>query len=83
VDAQPKGQTVTFDDIRAAHPDLAVSAYALEPGGPVTLEILTPDGASYTFTRPTLAEAVAVAFPPDRPSATPTPAPVARASILD
>lgn len=66
---------MTFDDIRAQHPDLAVSAYALEPGGPVTLEILTPDGSAYTFTQATLAEAVAVAFPP--------PAPVAAASIFD
>ncbi len=73
---------MTFDDIRTNHPDLAVSAYALEPGGPVTLEVLTPDGVAYTFTRPTLLEAIELAFPaPERPSAEPTPAPAA--SIFD
>jgi hypothetical protein len=56
---------VTFDDIRAAMPELRLSAYALTPGGEVVLEIITPDEQSYTFTRPTLAEALAVAFPPE------------------
>ena len=68
---------MTFDDIRAAMPELAISVYALEPSGVVTLEIITPDGAIYTFTGPTLAEAVAVAFPPE-----PTHAPP-HASIFD
>lgn len=68
---------MTFDDIRAAMPEVAITAYAQEPGGAVTLEIITPDGSIFTFTRPTLAEAVAVAFPPD-------PEPVApAASIFD
>lgn len=70
---------MTFDDIRAAMPDLAIAAYALEPGRAVTLEVITPDGAIYAFTRPTLAEALAVAFPPDPVPAPPAPTP----SIFD
>lgn len=69
---------MTFDDIRAAHPELAIALYALEPGGAVTLEVLTPDGQSFTFTRPTATEALATAFPP-----TPEPQAAPPASIFD
>lgn len=69
---------MSFDAIRAAYPDLAIAAYALEPGGAVTLEVLTPDGRSFMFTRPTLAEAMAVAFP----ELTPEP-PAPAGSIFD
>jgi hypothetical protein len=53
----------TLDDIRAKYPHLGVSLYALEPGKPVTLELLAPDGKLFTFTGATEAEAVAAAFP--------------------
>jgi hypothetical protein len=54
---------MTFDELRAANPELAVSLYALEPGGLVTLEILTPDGGAFTFAAETAAEAIEKAFP--------------------
>lgn len=69
---------MTFDEIRASMPEIAISAYAMEPGGPVTLEIITPTGDIFTFHQPTLAMALAVAFPPE-PMAAPEPA----ASIFD
>lgn len=56
---------MTFDELRAANPDLAVSLYALEPGGFVTLEILTPDGQAFTFRAETAAAAIERAFPAD------------------
>lgn len=62
---------MTFDELRAANPDLAVSLYALEPGGLVTLEILTPDSQSFTFAAETAEEAIERAFP----SAPPAPEP--------
>jgi hypothetical protein len=55
---------MTFDDLRAAHPDLVFNVYAMEPGGAVTLEIIAPGEPPYTFAAPTLAEAIAEAFPP-------------------
>lgn len=61
-----------FDDIRERHPDLAVNLYAMEPGGPVTLEIITPDGKTFTFRGETAQEAIDTAFPPE-PEPTPAP----------
>lgn len=55
---------MTFDDARDRHPTFGFAAYAYEAGGPVMLEVHTPGGI-FTFTRPTLAEAVAAAFPPE------------------
>jgi hypothetical protein len=59
----PDRSICSIDDLRAAHPELGVGLYALEPGGPVTLEIYTPDGTVYTFTGTTAAAAFASAFP--------------------
>lgn len=56
---------MSWDELRAAHPELAFAVYAYEPGGPVTLEVLTPDGAAYVFKAETLDAAIAVAFPPE------------------
>jgi hypothetical protein len=53
----------TLDDIRTKYPHLGVSLYALDPGKPVTLELLAPDGKLFSFTGATEAEAVAAAFP--------------------
>ena len=65
----------TFDQIRAAFPDMAVALYALEPGMGVTLEIIDPDGGLFSFKGATAAEAIARAFPPA--PADPDPPPVA------
>lgn len=54
---------ISLDDLRAAHPDLGVAIYAYEPGGPVVLELLTPDGRTFTFPAPTVLDALAMAFP--------------------
>lgn len=70
----------SLDDIRAAYPHLGLACYAYAPHGPVTLEILPPDGGKpIKFVGPTEAAAVAAAFPAEdeqpeseRPVARPT-----------
>lgn len=52
-----------FDDIRSGNPDLAINLYAMTPGGEVTLEVITPGGQNFTWTAPTAAEAMELAFP--------------------
>lgn len=52
-----------FDAIRAANPDLAISLYALTPGGSVTLEVLDAAGGSWTWVGATGADAMEMAFP--------------------
>lgn len=54
---------MTLDDIRARYPNLAGAVYFYEPGCPVTLEMISPEGESFSFTAPTVAECVAKAFP--------------------
>lgn len=39
----------TLDEARGAHPHLGYAVYAIEAGGPVTLEIFTPDGQVFSF----------------------------------
>ncbi len=56
---------MTFDQLRAAHPDLVLNVYAMTPGGLVTLEILTDDGQAFTFPAWTLDAAIVNAFPPE------------------
>lgn len=63
-----------LDDIRARYPRIALAIYAMDPGGPVTVETLV-DGRVFPFTAPTAAEALALAFPemmtpPDAPEET-------------
>lgn len=55
---------MTLDDIRAAQPALGFALYALEPGGTVTLEVMTPDGQIFRFDGPTEAAVLHLAFPP-------------------
>lgn len=54
--------TCSLDELRQRLPDVGVAVYAYEPGGPVTLEIHAPDGATFTFVGPTLAAAMDRAF---------------------
>lgn len=61
----------TLDEARAAQPAFAMALYALEPGGPVTLEIITPDGQPFTFEGPTEAAVLSRAFPPAAAAAPP------------
>lgn len=56
---------MTFDEVRAAYPALAVAIYALDPGSAVTLEIHSPDGEVFTFTGPTEQAALDAAFQPE------------------
>lgn len=67
---------MTLDDARAAFPLLGLAAYAYEPGGPVTLEVISSDGQTFTFTGPTQAAVIARAFPSlSAPAAEPDPEP--------
>lgn len=59
----------SLDEARAAQPALGFALYALEPGGPVTLEIVTPDGEIYRFDYATEADVFAAAFPPGEAAA--------------
>ncbi len=70
----------SLDDLRTARPDLAFALYAMDPGGPVTLEV-HHEGKVYTFTGATEADAIIAAFPPE-PEAAPTP-PATPDSIFD
>lgn len=60
---------MTFDEIRAAHPDLMLAIYAMTPRGPVTLEVITEDGTVYPFQGETAQQAIDTAFPPAQPAA--------------
>ena len=75
-----------FDEIRSENPDLAINLYAMTPGGDVTLEVITPDGQTFSWSAPTAEAALELAFPDelDEPAAaTPGPALPAAASIFD
>lgn len=55
-----------FDAIRAANPDLAISLYALTPGGSVTLEVISGE-QSWTWVGETGEAAMEMAFPLETP----------------
>jgi hypothetical protein len=57
----------TLDELRAAFPYLGFGLYALDPDGPVTLEIHV-DGEVYDFTAGSEAAAIALAFPATVPA---------------
>jgi hypothetical protein len=66
-----------IDAIRAEYPHLRIALYAYEPGGDVTLEVLSSDDQQFTFIASTAEIAVRRAFPelfeaPVQPAA-PTP----------
>lgn len=54
-----------FDTLRAKYPHLGYAAYAYVPGGPVTLECITPEGQTFKFTGPTMLLAIDAGFPED------------------
>lgn len=67
---------MTFDELRARFPNVGLALYAIEPGGPVTLEIISPDGSVFPFEADTAAAAIEAAFPPE-------PQPAAESNIFD
>lgn len=75
----------SLDELRAAYPHLGFAVYALTPGGPVTFEILAPDGTVFPFEGPTLSAAIIAAFPPDRkpPAPMPTEQPPEPINVFD
>lgn len=54
---------MTLDEVRSRFPHLGFAVYALDAGGPVTLEAHDPGGELWSWTAPTEAEALAKAFP--------------------
>lgn len=74
---------MTIDDVRARYPALAGAVYFYDPGQPVTLEILTPDGESFSFTAPTVAECIGKAFPELTPEPTEPEPEEPAASVFD
>lgn len=62
----------SLDDLRRLKPELSLALFAMEAGGPVTLEIYH-GGEVYTFKAPTEAEAILAAFPPKPEEIEPQP----------
>jgi hypothetical protein len=54
---------LNFDQVRLVYTGIGLALYALEPGGPVTLEIHS-EGEVYRFDAASAQEAFALAFPP-------------------
>ena len=52
-----------LDALRRDNPDLGFGLFALEAGGPVTLEVYTPDGGVFSWQGPTAADCLTRAFP--------------------
>lgn len=61
---------MTFDELRAAHPQLGFSLFAMTPGEDVTLEVYFEDNV-HSFTGPTAQAALDTAFPPAPPAPEP------------
>lgn len=74
---------ISLDKARELNPELAFGVYALEPLGPVTLEIITPDGEVFSFQGLTEADALAKAFPETGIPITETTEAEPSASIFD
>jgi hypothetical protein len=76
----------TLDEVRAKYPHLGMTLYAIEPGKPVTLELITPDGKLYEF-RGATEEAAIAAFVDEsggeEPPPEPAPAPAPVTSVFD
>jgi len=63
---------MTLDEIRATYPHLGLALYALEPGGPVVLEVHAP-GFLQTWRGQTVQAVVDQAFPPEVEPPAPSP----------
>lgn len=74
---------MTLDDARRAFPKLGLAIYALDPGGPMTLEVHTVDGQVFTFDGPTEADLVARAFPSLQPAPIEAPQPTEMTNVFD
>ncbi len=72
----------TLDELRAKYPHLGVALYAYDPGKPVTLELIAPDGKSYSFKGATETAAIAAAGLEDDVEATPPVAPAPTADVF-
>lgn len=72
---------LTLDDVRARMPFLALAVYAMEPGGPVTVEVIGTD-TTFSAVAPTEAEALAMMFP-DLLAPASAPEPVTPTNIFD
>jgi hypothetical protein len=62
-EAGPAVAAPSFDEVRRQAVRLGLALYALEPGGPVTLEIHS-EGEVYSFQAESAEEAFTLAFPP-------------------
>ena len=69
---------MTFDQIRDLHPHLALAVYAYDPGGEVTVEVISPDGTRFQASGLTLDSILQSLFP-DPPAEEEAPEP----SIFD
>jgi hypothetical protein len=58
---------MTFDEIRENWPHLGLAVYAYEPGGPVTVEVLSADGSRFELSGLTLDETLGMLFPAPEP----------------
>jgi hypothetical protein len=56
---------LTPDDVRRRFPHLGFAIYALEPGKPVTVEVLTQDGSLFSHTATTAEAALLAIFGPE------------------
>lgn len=75
----------SFDALRERNPTLGFAAYAIEPAGPVTLEVYA-FGQVGTFTGPSLTSCILKAFPDKRTAnneLTPLPVPKPPAADID
>lgn len=63
---------MTLDDIRRNLPQFGFAIFAMDPAEPVSFEVYSPEGTTYTWTGDTVQEAIDKAFPP----APAVPAPV-------
>jgi hypothetical protein len=70
-----------LDAIRQRFPHIGLAVYAFDPGGDVTLEVYA-EGQVWPFTGPTLASALARAFPTAEPEA-PEPPTTPTTNVFD
>ena len=62
---------MTLDELKAKHPALGFAVFALDPADPVSFEVYTPAGETFTWQADTVQGAIDKAFPPAPPAAPP------------